>query len=111
LNRKIYSSKKWPGKGPRVKFKRIVYNIRRRSMNVILEINIFTKLALWADSVCYPPCMSVCLFVCPSVKNPAYGRHRISQPMQIVAPILFFLTVFIQEIADFGQVLIKEKEF
>ena len=64
-------------------------------MNVILEINIFTKLALWADSVCYPPCMSVCLFVFPSVKNPADGRHRISRPMRIVlAPILFFRSFY-----------------
>ena len=38
-------------------------------MHVILEINIFTESALCADSAYYPPYLSVCLFVCPSVKK------------------------------------------
>ena len=45
-----------------------------------------------------------------STKKTAHGRHWISRPMRIVAPILFS-ALFHQEIADYGQVLIKETEF
>ena len=30
------------------------------------------------------------VFSVPSLKNPAYGRHRISRPMRIVGPIQFW---------------------
>ena len=44
-----------------------------------------------------------------SLKNPAYGRQRISRPMRIVGPIQKHL--FHQEIAGDGRVLIEETEF
>ena len=63
--------------------------------------NLLTKLILGELSVSSPN--RFCSLVsahCPTrhmtllkqlEKNPAYGRHRISLPMQIVAPIIWFL--------------------
>ena len=64
----------------------------------------FWRKSLWADSVSKLRCPSVvCLCVCVINvymvnKNPAYGRHQISGPMRIKAPIFFLETNFTNSI-------------